>query len=94
MPPTAMTYKFFAPVLSPQFITAPTGSDNVILYFFPETRPRADISRVVNGVGASQRLQIRTLHASCWETVEMALKARDTPISGKQWYMIRYSRLH
>jgi hypothetical protein len=31
-----MTYKFFAPVLSAQFITAPTGHAMDILYLVPE----------------------------------------------------------
>ena len=33
---TEMTYKFLAPVLSAQFITAPTGHAMDILYLVPE----------------------------------------------------------
>ena len=36
---TEMTYKFLAPVLSAQFITAPTGQAYVILYLVPEAAP-------------------------------------------------------
>ena len=32
---TEMTYRFLAPVLSAQFMTAPTGRPRVILYLFP-----------------------------------------------------------
>ncbi|KAI8327767.1 hypothetical protein EDC96DRAFT_531325, partial [Choanephora cucurbitarum] len=34
---TAMTYKFLAPELSAQFMTAPTGKPRVIRYLVPET---------------------------------------------------------
>ena len=40
IPLTAMTKRFFAPVLSAQFITAPTGRAKEILNF-PPTRPPA-----------------------------------------------------
>ena len=36
---TEMMYKFLAPVLSAQFITAPTGQAYVILYLVPEAAP-------------------------------------------------------
>ncbi len=39
-PLTAITYKFFAPVLSAQLITAPTGRPNEILNLPPPTPPR------------------------------------------------------
>jgi hypothetical protein len=38
-PLTAMTYKFFAPVLSAQLITAPTGKPREILNLPPPTPP-------------------------------------------------------
>jgi hypothetical protein len=38
-PLTAITYKFFAPVLSAQFITAPTGKPSEILNLPPPTPP-------------------------------------------------------
>ena len=39
MPVQAIMYKFLAPVLSAQFITAPTGQAYVILYLVPEAAP-------------------------------------------------------
>ena len=36
---TAITYRFLAPVLSAQFITAPTGHAMDILYLVPEAAP-------------------------------------------------------
>ena len=38
-PLTAITYKFLAPVLSAQFMTAPTGRPNEILNLPPPTPP-------------------------------------------------------
>ena len=38
-PLTAMTYKFLAPVLSAQLITAPTGKPSEILNLPPPTPP-------------------------------------------------------
>ena len=38
-PLTAMMYKFLAPVLSAQFMTAPTGKPNEILNLPPPTPP-------------------------------------------------------
>merc|ERR1712072_712640 len=45
MPLTAMMYRFLAPELSAQLITAPVGRPNVVLYLLPAAppRPRFDI---------------------------------------------------
>lgn len=40
IPLTAITYKFLAPVLSAQLITAPTGRAREILNFAPAVPPR------------------------------------------------------
>merc|ERR1719216_785261 len=40
IPPTAMIYKFFAPVLSAQFITAPTGRPSEMRNLAPADPPR------------------------------------------------------
>ena len=54
MPYTAMTYRFLAPVLSAQFITAPTGQASEMRNLAPAAPPRPllDISGLVCKQGA------------------------------------------